>query len=272
MVTILRYTLRRFRGQILGWGISLALLGLLIGSMYDVVATQREQFQDIIQLYPQELIAFFGDLDSFATPEGFLAIEFFSYMPLVLGVFGVLAGSGLLVEDEENGTLDLILAHPVSRTALFAGRLLALLTATLAILTIIWMGLTLPIYWSTMDLKGEMIWLPLLSLMAEMSVFSTLALLLSMLLPSRRAAAMTAGLLLVLGFFLPGLAGINEDLQPIARFSPLDYYQTGDAFHDFNLSWFAGLLISALALAALSWWLFQRRDIRVRGEGGWRLP
>ena len=32
MATIFRYTLRRFRGQILGWGLALSLLVLLIGA------------------------------------------------------------------------------------------------------------------------------------------------------------------------------------------------------------------------------------------------
>jgi hypothetical protein len=27
-----------------------------------------------------------------------------------------------------------------------------------------------------------------------------------------------------------------------------------------------------VVFAALAWWCFQRRDIRVGGEGGWQLP
>ncbi len=33
----------------------------------------------------------------------------------------------------------------------------------------------------------------------------------------------------------------------------------------------AAEMLSVL-FAALAWWCFQRRDIRVGGEGGWRLP
>ncbi len=32
------------------------------------------------------------------------------------------------------------------------------------------------------------------------------------------------------------------------------------------------LLGIALLLALLAWWRFERRDVRVGGEGGWRLP
>jgi len=125
MRTIFRYTLSRFRGQILGWGIAILLLGLMLMWFYPSIAEQQENFEQLLEIYPEEMTAFFGDLSTMVTPEGFLSIEYFSYMPLILGIFAVLMGSGLLVSDEENGTLDLVLAHPVSRTALFFGRLLA---------------------------------------------------------------------------------------------------------------------------------------------------
>ncbi len=272
MATIFRYTLRRFRGQILGWGIALALLGVLLVSMYDMIAAEQDQLEDLLKLYPQEFTAFFGDFSAFGTPEGFLAVEFFSYMPLILGIFAVLMGSGLLVSDEESGQLDLIMAHPIGRTALFLGRLLAFVAATVAILAIAWLGLVVPMNWSSMDLGWGRLWLPMLSLLAELLLFGMMALFLSMVLPSRRLAATTAGLLLVASFFITGLAKINQDLEPVAKLSPLNYHQAQEAFQGLNGTWLAGLLGSAVVFAALAWWRFQRRDIRVGGEGGWRLP
>jgi len=272
MMTVFRYTLRRFRGQILGWGIALALMAVLLVSMYDSFAGEQEQFAELLELYPSEITAFIGDLTSMATPEGWVSIEFFSYMPLILGIFGVLMGSGLLVSNEESGTLDLIMAHPVSRTALFMGRLLAFVTATVAILVITWLGFIVSMTWSSIDIGWGRMWLPLLSLLAELLLFGTISLFLSMLLPSRRLAATTAGLLLVASFFITGLAKINEDLEPVAKLSPLNYYQTQEAFQGLNGTWLAGLLAAMVLFAALAWWRFQRRDIRVGGEGGWRLP
>ena len=272
MRTIFRYTLGRFRGQILGWGISLFLLGLLFVPFYDVIVEQEEQFQQLLESYPPELMAFFGDFSNFATPEGFLSAEYFSLMPIILGIFAVLAGSGLLASDEEKGTLDLVMAYPVSRTALVVGRLLAFVAATLAILAISWLGLVVPMNWSTMDVGWGALALPFLSLLAVVLLFGTLALLLSMLLPSRRLAAMMAGLALVASFFITGLARISEDLESVAKLSPLNYYQSGDAILGLNGAWFGGLLAVAALFAVVAWWRFERRDIRVGGEGGWRLP
>ena len=273
MTVEFRYTLRRLRGQMLGWGLGLTLLGMMMISIYDSFAGEMEQLEGLLELYPAEIGAFFGDLGAmFSSPEGFVSVEFFSYMPLVLGIFAVLTGSGLLVSDEESGTLDLIMAHPISRPALFLGRLLAFVAATLVILALAWVGLIVPMLWSSADIGAGSLWLPLLSLLAVVLVFGAVSLLLSMLLPSRRVAATAGGLLLVVSFFVTGLARLNENLERVARLSPINYYQTVEAFEGFNGAWFGGLLASAVVITALAYLSFLRRDIRVGGEGGWRLP
>ena len=271
MLQIFRHTLIRSRGQIIGWGIALFLLGLGIVSFYDTVAEQKDQFEELLKSYPPEMMAFFGDLTSITTPQGFLSAEYFVLMPIILGIFVLLAGSGLLASDEEKGTMDLILAHPVSRTGFFFGRLLALGATTLIILAIGWVGIIVPMSWSIMDIGLGATALPFLSLFGVIMLFGTLAILLSMLLPSRRLAAMITGLVLVASFFITGLARFNENLETIAKLSPLNYYQSGDAILGLNVTWFVGLLAAAAVFAALSWWRFEARDIRVGGEGGWRL-
>ncbi|MFO8035462.1 MAG: ABC transporter permease subunit [Anaerolineales bacterium] len=266
-----KHSLRRYTGQILGWGIGLALLGVLLVSMFDSFADQMEMYEQLIESFPKEYMAFFGDMGAMGSPEGFISIEFFSYMPLILGIFAVQAGTGLLVRDEEEGTLDLIMAHPVSRTGLFAGRFLALLFTMAAVLFIAWLGIMIPMNWSSMSLGWDEVARPFLSLYAEMVLFGMLGVLLSMLLPSRRLASMTTGLLLVASFFITGFAELNENLETAAKFSPLEYYQTREAFADLNEEWFFGLLAAAAVFAILAWWRFAKRDIRVGGEGGWRL-
>ena len=272
MLTVFRYSLRTLRGQILGWGIGLALVGMMLVSMYDSIAASADELEAYLEVFPEEFMAFFGEFTSFSTPEGYLGIEFFSYMPLILGIFSVLIGSGLLVSDEEAGTLDLILGHPVSRSALFFGRLLGFLCASVGILVLTWVGFALPLGSSAMDIGWVQLAQPLLALLAQVLLFGALALFLSMVLPSRRLAATTAGLLLVASFFITGFANIDESLEPAAKLSPITYYQAQEAFDGLNGEWMAGLLGAAVAFSVLSWLLFHRRDIRVGGEGGWRLP
>jgi ABC-2 type transport system permease protein len=271
MLTTLRYTLSSLRGQILGWGLGVAALGLILVPFYDVFMEQQGDFQQMIESYPPELLAFFGgDPTSIATPEGFLSMYGFSMLPLIVGIFAVLVGSGLLANDEESGRLDLIVAHPVSRTGLFWGRVLAFVGAALGILVLGWLGFSILLGGSSLDVSWGQMALPFLPLLAQTLIYAALALLLSMVLPSRRLAAAGAGVILVTSYFASSLAGLNEGLAMVAQFLPYDYFQGGEALDGLNLGSFFGLLAASAALAALAWWRFQRRDIRIAGEGGWR--
>jgi ABC-2 type transport system permease protein len=270
VTTIFRYTLARFRGQILGWGVALFLLGLMAVARYDLMSENRESIQQILQGSAGRFIAMFGDVNRIMTPSGFLSLAFFSYLPLILGVFAILSGSGLLAADEENGTLDLVLAHPVSRTGLFVGRVLALAVSTAAILALSWLGFVLAMNWSSLSVGWWEMARPYLSLMALLFFFAGLALLFSMVLPSRRLAAMTTGMVLLVSFFLTTLARLDKSLDGVARLSPISYYQSGEAVEGLDVPALVGLLAVAAAFTVLAWGCFERRDIRVVGEGGWR--
>ncbi len=274
MLTEFSHILRRNRVQILAWGIGLAVLGgyLLSFSETFIGAEQQATLQQLFEIYPEELMAFFGDMDQMFTPSGFLHIEFFSYMPIILGIYAILAGSGLLVGDEENGILDLILSYPVSRSALFWGRMLAFLLCNVLISFIIWAGFSLVIPSTELGITpGEMV-MPMLSLFSVLVFFGTFSVLLSMFLPSRRMAALLTGVLMVASFFITGLSSVDERLESIARFSPLNYYQGGEALNQLNWEWVLGLAGISVLFILLSWLGFIRRDIRVGGEGGWSLP
>lgn len=279
MMTVFRHALRHYRGQMIGWGIAMFLYGAINVPFYDSFATQKELFDQLMSLFPKEAFAFFGNFDmtSYATPAGYLGIQYFDVMAvLILGVFALLLGSGLLVSDEESGRLDLILAHPVSRMSLFWGRVLGFAAATLAILFIAWLGLVLPMSLTSMNLGWGEVALPFLSLFGVLMVFGMAALLFSMLLPSRSTAAMAAGFVLLASYILTSLDRLlqmqgNKSLQAAVKFTPLYYYEGGNAIGGLNVERLAGLLAVSAVLAALAALLFQRRDIRVVGEGSWRV-
>jgi len=218
MATVFLHALRRFRGAIIGWGIALALFGLLLVPLYnDLVVEQGDALLALMEAYPEEIQAFIGGFEQFNTPQGFLNIEFFSYMPLIVGILAISAGAGLLVGDEEQGILDLALAHPVSRSALFFGRLLAMVLTFVLIMAISWAGMAIP----SGDLPGLSagdIALSYISLLSTMLLFATMALLLSLLLPSRRLALAVTGLFMVASFFIKGLAALSESLDATAKF------------------------------------------------------
>ncbi|MGD1991701.1 MAG: ABC transporter permease subunit [Anaerolineae bacterium] len=271
MWTEFRHTLRRLRGQTIGWSIGLGLYGLMMVSFYDTIV-QMEELQQMIESYPQELLAFFDSIQAIATPAGYLDTYYFSYMSVIVGIFAIGAAAKLLVGDEERGILDLVLAHPVSRTALFCGRLLGFVVATVIILLVGWLSWAVPSGSVGMEVTWIELLQPFVTLFVQLVLFGALALLLSMVLPAGRLASMLTGALLVANFLLLGLANINEDLQAFVEFTPLYYYQGGQAINGLEWGSLAALAAATLVLVLGAWALFQRREIRVGGEHSWRLP
>jgi ABC-2 type transport system permease protein len=272
MFTIFSNTLSRYRGSILGWGIVLGLYSAILVGLYDSVLEMRPTLEAALENYPPELIAFVGDIPSLFTPRGFLNTYVFSYLALFLGIFALLTGSGILAGDEESGVLDLLISHPITRTRLFFGRSLGFSAATAMILVLMWAGSVVAAPRTTMDLSFDQLAAPHVPTFALLILFGGMTTFLSMVLPSRKLAASVAGLILVASFMATMIAKVNPDLEVFNKISPFGYYQGGDAISGLNWTWIAGFLAFALIFFLGAWLLFLRRDIRVAGERGWRIP
>lgn len=270
--TTFRYTFRGLFGQILGWGLGLGLYGLMIVPMYETFAGQKDQFQQMIASYPPEFLAFFGaTADSMLTPAGFLGMYAFSMLPVIIGIFAVLAGSGLIVSDEERGRLDLILAHPAGRSAFFFGRFLGLQAACLTIMFLAWLGFSLMLGNSSLGVDMGQMAVPFLSLLVQTLAYAALALMLSMFLPARSLAAMVSGAVVVTSYMVSSLAFMDERMAALAKLMPYHYFQTTLSFQELNMGWLFALLGVGAIMIMIAWLRFIRRDIRLSGEGSWRL-
>jgi len=271
MLTVFKHTLGRSKGAIIGWGISLAGFAMLMIMFFDSMGADLELFDTLLSAYPPELMAFFGEFSTLSTPEGFLSLEFFAFMPLILGIYALQTGSGLLVSDEESGVLDLIASQPVSRSSLFWGRALSFIFSLTIILILVWVGVMFTTSFYDFGVDGELLAGGLASVGGLLLFFFGFAVLASMLLPSKRSASMSTGILLVAAFFINGLGQINDTLAEISPYFPMHYYQGDTWANGFELNWFLGLVGAGTALILLAWWRFERRDIRVGGEGGFKL-
>ena len=111
-------TLRDLRRGFAWWCVG--LIGL-VSMMIAVYPTVRDNpsLNKLVQDYPEALkafIAFGGSLD-YVSGAGYLGSELFSFMiPLLFLVAAIGNGAGSLAGEEERGTLEFLLAHPVSRT------------------------------------------------------------------------------------------------------------------------------------------------------------
>ena len=87
--TIFIHSFRSFRGHMIGWGIVMMLLGALTVPSYEVVANNAKPLLQMVENLPKAFTAFFGDMSKLDTAAGFLTIKYYSFLPLIIGIFAV---------------------------------------------------------------------------------------------------------------------------------------------------------------------------------------
>ena len=274
IITIASYSLKRSFSIILGWGIPLMLLGIITIPFYDLVAENEKQLRPVLDTLKPLLKSFVGgdEAAQVFTPEGFIALRYFAFLPVVMGIFGSVYGSGLLAADEERGILDFLMAHPISRSQIFWGRLLSFLLSLIIIIGFGWFGLWLGVLKAeSMNFSPVKLWLPYLSVFAVTWLFACLSFALSMVMPSRSAAAMFSGIIVLAGYIITNLSKAIKGLESWALFSPITYFQS-NAMMGLKLNPLTVLFVSSVIFVAFAWKAFVNRDIRVAGDGGWKIP
>ena len=272
--TIIRYSFRRSVWAIIGWGIPLMLLGIITIPFYDLVAENEKQLRPVLENLKPLVKSFVGgdEVEEIFTPQGFIALRYFAFLPVILGIYGSVSGSGLLAADEERGILDFVLAHPVSRGQLFWGRVVAFTVSLSCIIGFGWLGLWIGVAKAeSMNFSPFQLVLPYLSVFVVTWFFACFSLALSMCVPSRSSAAMISGIVVLAGYIITTLSKAIKGLESWAIFSPLTYYQS-NAMKGLEIDPFIKLFLAALLFLFLARTGFRLRDIRVAGDGGWKFP
>ena len=177
-----------------------------------------------------------------------------------------------MAADEERGILDFVLAHPVSRGQLFWGRVVAFTVSLSCIIGLGWLGLWIGVAKAeSMNFSPFQLVLPYLSVFVVTWFFACFSLALSMCVPSRSSAAMISGIVVLAGYIITTLSKAIKGLESWAIFSPLTYYQS-NAMKGLEIDPFIKLFLVALLFLFLARTGFRLRDIRVAGDGGWKLP
>ena len=249
-----RYTFTGLRWQIIGWGIGLALYGLMIIPMYESLGAQPEKFQTDDRGLSTRIPGFLRCRCEQPSHSGWIS-QYVCFLDAAGHHWDFCRDcrqSGLIVSDEEHGRLDLIVAHPVGRPPFFWGRFLGLLAAAISIMALAWLGFSLLLGRSSMGFTWGQMATPFVALLVQIMVYAALGLLLSMLLPSRNLAAMVTGVVMVLSYLISSLSFLNERLDLVARLLPYHYFQAAMSFRELNLIWLFGLLGISLVMTLLA--------------------
>jgi ABC-2 type transport system permease protein len=268
MYKLLLDELRSRRTAIIGWGLGLAIFAGYVIVLYPDFAEPLQNFNiDDIAIY--EAMGGFGDIGSF---KGFISAEVFTFLPLLLAVYAIVNGTGTLAGEEDNGTLEPLLALPLPRWQVVLSKASASAIALLLIMVIVGFASafafsSLPGDVDTGVVTGSSLMMTALGTWPLLLFFAMLSLFLAALMPSRRHASITATIILVVTFLGNNLAGLVGWLQDLQFLFAFNYYKPSELLTDgWNVENSLFLLAASVVLLVLAIISFQHRNVTV---GAW---
>lgn len=257
-------TLRDTRRSLLWWSLGLVGLTAMMVAVYPTVRDNPD-LNDLVEDYPEALkafIAFGGDLD-YVSGAGYLGSELFSFMvPLLLLIAAIGAGARAIAGEEESGTLDLLLANPISRRRLVVEKLGALAAEIAALALVLWLSLVVGVEAVGMGVSAAHLAAATGSAALLAFAFGALALLLGAATGRRALAVGVSSAGAVAAYLVNSLAALVDFLEPARTASPFYHYVASDPLRQGLALDHAGFLVLVGALAAALAPLFlDRRDV-----------
>jgi ABC-2 type transport system permease protein len=197
------------------------------------------------------------------SPAGYLQGTLYGLTGALLIIMAAAAtGARAIAGDEEAGTLDLLLAHPVSRTRLVLERFAAL-AATVALLgLVVWAATVAAVNLADMGIGADRIAVATLGLVLLALGFGTAALAIGALIGRRGLVLGVAAALAVGAYLAYTVGGQVQSLEAMRKLSPFYYYLGGDPLRTgVDLGHVAVLAAIPLVLLGVALWSLTRRDI-----------
>ena len=254
------------RTSMVWWVLGVVALAAITVAFYPSIAADQDAFEQLIDAYPEELLAFFGidDAQELASPEGFVNSQLYAnVVPILLFIFTIGMGTSALAGEEDRRTTDLLLAQPVTRDRVGLHNFAAIATLSGIITASILLVLLVANTPAGLDMS-------LVSMIAANVgawilglTFGALALAISAVTGKRGLTLGASAGIAVATFFLYGLAPLVEALEPAQKLSPFWWYLGAKPLNngfDVMFLWMVVWIVVAVAVAI---WGFRRRDVSV---------
>lgn len=258
------------------WAGSLLLYGLFLASLYQ---TQIQTFSNVIKDYMRALPepfrvafgaggsegmeAFFGSGGGLSI-EGWIAVEFMSWLPVLLAVWAVVSMGGAISREVERKTIDLVLAQPMPRHRLVLTKFAYFAMALAAVVLLSYVGVLIGVRNIGESINEMALLLSFVGWFLLVMAFAGISILFSCLFLDPRRSVMVSGLLLAGLYMLNIFATIFEEpWRSLNKLSPFHYYEPLTILQKASidtaaLAVFLGVTVVSLLLAVV---VFQRRDL-----------
>lgn len=258
--------LRRRKWSTLWWAVGIGLFIALIFAIYPSFRGSAGQLDKSLSSIPASARDLFTDTNDFLSPVGYLSSQcYFLLVPLLFSFLSIALGSSLLAREEQSGTLELLLARPVSRARLLLAKAGAGTTILLVVgVAIAVLGAILCAAIGFPGVNPAGVFFTTIMCLNIALLFGALAFTMTALGRIGRGAAIGVSVLAALaGYLFNSLDKSVTWLVWPARILPFHYYHPAVMLQSGRLTGpeTAGIFVASLVLLCVALIAFRRRDI-----------
>ena len=257
-------TLYDMRRSLAWWSLGLAGVVALMVSVFPTVR-DMPSLNKLIEQYPEAIKGFvsFGGQVDYTTGAGYLGSELFAiWVPLLLLIAAIGAGARATAGEEELGTLDLLLANPISRRRLVVEKLIALVIEVTLLGLVLWCALVIGTAVVTMHVSVAHLAAAVASAVLLAVGFGAIAVLVGAFTGRRASAIGITSAAAVAAYLVNSLAPLVHAFDTVRKASPFYHYATSDPLRNGLALGHVGVLVGIAAAAAIAAPLiFERRDL-----------
>lgn len=264
MRPVIKWTLWQRRWSIIWWSVGLFAFIFINMVFYPTFKDSADQLAKSFASLPKAALGLFGGSSDFFSPIGFLNSQiFFLMLPLLLTMLAVALGSSLIAREEQDMTIELLLARPLSRSRLLAAKITAGTIALATVATVALVTVVVTARFFKLDgISSSAIALAGFNSFLLAYCTGAIAFLLAATGRAHGAAIGIGAVVGIAGYLLTSLSGTVDWLKAPAKALPFNYYQS-EAILRQTYHWTSALFFVAVIAACgiLSYIVFRRRDI-----------
>lgn len=243
-----------------------ALFFIYMGiSKFSAFAADPETLKILEQMPAQVMEVFQMNAFNMTTLSGFFGVMYL-YFGLMVGIFAVNLGNGIIAKEERDKTVEFSLTMPISRSKLITGKVLAALAHCVLFILIIW-GLTLALTQPHNPDQEffDFIRLGMVALLILEIIFLAFGVLLGAAMKDYKRSGSVAVSLLLVTYILSVIADLSENFEFLKYFTPFKYFNPllllNESRFEMPYVWLsAGIVVVCLAAAYFS---YQKRDLYI---------
>ncbi len=267
MLTVILKSIKLRRVSIIVFALVIFGYTMLIGSFFPTIRENADQFAELMEAYPENLMAFFGgDMMEFMTFEGFMSLEYYNFVwVFIVGGLAISFATASIAQENEKGTLELMLWQPISRIKYLSAKVITLIIIMLIMTLVTVVGTFASASSVEVELNRDAYWIWAVDGFLLMLAFGGISFLLSVIFSERGRANLIAITFLIVSYVLNSLAEIIDKIKDFEWLSLFNYYNPQEILRTGewpvkSIIIFSAVFVVSIVMAII---LFRKKNIAV---------